>query len=163
MKSFVEDDASIQLLFISALFYRGNASLDDDEWSHVQYFQQKANILVSKHILSKYHMLQNSKLQAEIARFAEMLEHFNKISISMIQPIKSSSSQPVMNTDLLSHINAQQPQLDANTYPGPSFSQGDNPHTLEDICQHFDIHEFLSFNFPEETSDIFTTNSFHPS
>ena len=53
LKSFVEDDASIQLLFISALFYPGNAPLDDDEWSRVQYFQQKANILVSKHILSK--------------------------------------------------------------------------------------------------------------
>ena len=80
----------------------------------------------------------------------------------MIQPVKSSSSQPVMETDLLSHINAQQPQLDSNTYPDPPFSQGDNPHTLEDICQHFDIHEFLSFNFPEETSDIFTTNTQFP-
>ena len=81
----------------------------------------------------------------------------------MIQPVKSFFSQPVMETDLLSDINAQQPQLDANTHPAPFSSQGDNPHTLEDICQHFDIHEFLAFNFPEETSDIITTNSFHPS
>ena len=53
LKSFVEDEASIRLLFISSLFYPGNVPLDDEEWSHVQHFQQKANILASKHILSK--------------------------------------------------------------------------------------------------------------
>ena len=99
---------------------------------------------------SRHHRLENSKVLAETARFAEMLENINKISISMIQPITSSSSQPLMVTDLHNDINTQQPQHNANTHPAPAFTQGVNPHTLEEICQHFDINELLAFNFPEE-------------
>ena len=53
LKTFVEDDASIRLLFVSALFNPGNVLLDDDERSCVQHFQQKANILVSKYLCSR--------------------------------------------------------------------------------------------------------------
>ena len=82
-----------------------------------------------------------------------MLENLNKISISMIQPVKSTSSLPLvtpMVTNLDYDINAQQ------QHPASSLAHEDNNlNPLDEICQQFDISEFLafSFNFPEETSD----------
>merc|ERR1712110_387560 len=126
LKSF-EDDASIRLLFVSALFNPGNVLLDDDERSCVQHFQQKANILVSKYLWSKHPRLEYSKILRETTRFAEMLENINKISISMIQPVKSSFALPLV-TPMVDNFH-----YDINTQPSP-FTQEDN---LEEICQQF--------------------------
>ena len=53
LKILVEDYACIRLLFVSALFHPGNVQLDDDEESLVQHYEEKATILVYKHMMSK--------------------------------------------------------------------------------------------------------------
>ena len=101
--------------------------------------------------------LEYSKILRETAKFAEILENLNKISISMIRPVKSTSSLPLVTpivTNLDYDINTQQPHLTGKLHPATSPAQGDNNLTpLEENCQQIDITEFLSFNFPEETSD----------
>ena len=96
--------------------------------------------------------MEYSKILRETTRFAEMLENINKISISMIQPVKSSFALPLVTPRVANF------HYDINTQPSP-FSQEDN---LEEICQQFDITEFLAFNFSEETSDqsmfLYNTN-----
>ena len=53
LKLIVEDDRSVRLLFISALFYPGIVHLEDEEFNLVQHYEQKASILIYKHLMSK--------------------------------------------------------------------------------------------------------------
>ena len=53
LKLIVEDDRSVRLLFISALFYPGIVPLKDEEFKLVQHYEQKASFLIYKHLMSK--------------------------------------------------------------------------------------------------------------
>lgn len=53
LKLFVVDDASIRLLFVSALFYPGNINLEDEEFNLVRHYEEKVSILIYKHLMSK--------------------------------------------------------------------------------------------------------------
>lgn len=53
LKLIVEDDRSVRLLFISALFYPGIVHLEDEELNLVQHYEEKASSLIYKHIKSK--------------------------------------------------------------------------------------------------------------